>query len=486
MKRTQKLGLILIAAALAVVLWYQGRPRTARVSLDTLEQEKNLVPVAIIGSGPAGLGAAIYAARAGLYTVVFQGKTPGGQLTSTTYVENWPGVSKILGPRIMELNRKQAEIFGAFMVSDVISSIDVSTWPYTLTTEEGQTVKALSLIIATGSNPRLLSQTEVVPGEKEYWGYGVTSCAVCDAPFYKGKEVVVVGGGDSAIEEATLLTSYASKVTILVRGSQLRAADAMQKRLRDYPQIKILYQTKITEIMGDGNSVTGVRLYSGTDKRSYELKAAGVFLAIGHIPNTELVKKWLTLDESGTIVLPFRSQKTGVPGVFAAGDVADSRYRQAGVAAGDGIKAALDAIEFLQEKGMSTNALLSLEKNYFDPDMTKELVTLERIVTSKDFDSLAAKNQWVVIEVGAEHCSSCKTLEPIVQSVATKLKDKVRFGYIDLGDNPNELIRRFKLSAIPTILVFRKGVLEARYNQHLFSVRELYSVLNALIAEPQK
>ena len=486
MKMTKKVALVVVACILASAFWYFRQDRTVTYSLNSVTQEKNIVPVVIVGSGPAGLGAAIYAARAGLYTVVFQGKTPGGQLTSTTYVENWPGVKKMLGPRIMDLSRKQAESFGAFMVSDSIAAIDCSAWPYTITTEEGHTIKALTIIMATGSNPRLLSQTDSVPGEKEYWGYGVTSCAVCDAPFYKGKEVVVVGGGDSAIEEATLLTSYAKKVTLLVRGTKLRAADIMQKRLLDYPQIKVLYSTKISEVIGDGNAVTAVRLYSMEEKRSYELKTDGVFLAIGHIPNTELVKKWVSLDAQGTIILPTRTQKTIIPGLLAAGDVADSRYRQAGVAAGDGIKAALDAIEFLQEHGFTTSALNSLEKQYYDPDVTKELVELDRVTTSKEFDSLASKHEWVVIEVGAEHCASCKMLEPIVKSVATKLKDSMHFGYIDLGDNPNELIRRFKLSALPTILVFKKGALLVRFNQHIFSVRELYTVLNALIAEHQK
>ena len=184
--------------------------------------------------------------------------------------------------------------------------------------------------------------------------------------------MVVVGGGDSAVEEATLLTAYADKVTILVRGPQMRAAAVMQDRLKQYPKISVLYNTKITEILGDGSVVTGVRLRDNKAKRTYDMKTDGVFLAIGHTPNTELFKKWISLDGSGYIVLPSRLQATNIPGVFAAGDVADHKYRQAGVATGDGIKAALEAIEFLQGHGHTNQVAKKLEKNYYDPTPESE------------------------------------------------------------------------------------------------------------------
>ncbi len=475
--------LSLVAAALAGALWYKSTFQQAVISAETISNKKNIIPIAIIGSGPAGLNAALYGARAGLYTVVFEGKAPGGQLVGTTFVENWPGIQKMLGAKLVEQNKAQAAAFGALMVPDTITEVDFSQWPYVLKTDDGQEILALSVILATGSNPRRLSETDAVPGESEYWGYGVTSCAICDAPFYKGKSVVVVGGGDSAVEEATLLTAYADKVTILVRGSQMRAAAAVQARLKDYPKITVLYNTKITEILGDSKVVTGVRLYDNKEKRSYDFKTDGVFLAIGHMPNTALFKKWVAVDGDGYITLIDRSQKTNLPGVFAAGDVADPRYRQAGVAAGDGIKAALEAIEFLQEHGFTGAFAQKLEKNYYDSTPEANLVSLDTIGTSKEFDALVPKNTWIVAEVGAENCASCTTLLPVVRSVASKLADKAKFVYIDLSSEPKELIQRFKITSVPALLIFKQGKLEARFDQQLFSKRELHTILNALIAE---
>lgn len=453
---------------------------------------KNVVPVVVIGSGPAGLSAALYAARSSLYTIVFEGKTPGGQLTGTTYVENWPGTGKLLGSQLIDQTRKQAEKFGAVMIRDIVTAVDFSSWPFRLTTEEGHTISALAIIIATGAEPKLLNDTRKVPGEKEYWGYGVTTCAICDAPFYKGKKVVVVGGGDSAIEEATLLTSYAQEVTVIVRGATMRAAPAMQARLKDSPKIKVLYNTEIEEILGNGSSVTGVRLITkgavsqetvSQEKKSYDLHIDGVFLAIGHRPNTELFKKYVSVDSEGYIHLDpsQRRQETTVPGIFAAGDVADHVYRQAGVAAGDGIKAALDAINFLQKIGYTQAIERKMEKNFYEPHSEAALKPLEKLKTNKDFEKKAKEQPFLVIEVGAEHCSSCKALLPVVQAVAAQLADKVSFAQIDLGDEPVELVKRFDIKAIPTILAFKGATLVARYDQQLFTKRELAAAISQLI-----
>lgn len=473
----------LISASLAGALWYKSTFQHATISLDALTDMKNIVPIAIIGSGPAGLNAALYGARAGLYTVVFEGKAPGGQLVGTTYVENWPGIPKLLGPELVEQNKRQAASFGALMVPETITEVDFSRWPYVLKTEDGLEIAALTVIIATGSNPRRLSETGTVQGESEYWGYGVTSCAICDAPFYKGKSVVVIGGGDSALEEATLLTAYADKVTLLVRGPNLRAAAVMQARLKEYPKITVLYNTKVAEILGDGKVVTGVRLEDAQENKNYDLATDGVFLAIGHLPNTALFKNSLVLDQQGYISLKERSQRTNIPGIFAAGDVADPHYRQAGVAAGDGIKAALEAIEFLQEHGFTGPALQKLEKNYYDSTPESDLIDLTPITSSKEFDALVAGNEWIVADVGAEHCASCTTLLPVVRSVGTKLADKAKFIYIDLTDQPKDLIQRFQLTSVPALLIFKKGALIARYDQQIFSKRELYTILTALVAE---
>ncbi len=480
-----------ILLATAVGIWFASKQRKPVPSFDLSQaaQVKSIVPVVVIGSGPAGLSAALYTARSAIYTVLFAGKHPGGQLASTTYVENWPGTPKMMGPQLIELNKQQAERFGAHIVQDSISEVDFSQWPYKLKTEDGQELFAMTVIIATGADPKLLNDTRDVPGEKEYWGHGVTTCAVCDAPFYKGKKVAVIGGGESAIEQATLLTSYADSVTMIVRGSRLRAAPAMQDRLKGDKKITVLYETEATEIFGDGTKVQGIKLAS-TSKEAKADKAAqirtlgvdGVFLAIGHRPNTEVFKGALATDAEGYLLVS-GSQKTSVRGLFAAGDVADRVYRQAGVAAGDGIKAGLDAIAFLHEIGYTDAFAASIEKNYYEPHADMVMPPLAKIKTSKDFDALSKKYANLVLEVGADNCSSCKVLMPIVQSVAARFGDRAHFAQIDLGDDPQELVKRFALKAIPTMLVVKQGKLIARYDQQSFTKRQLYGILNQLFSE---
>jgi thioredoxin reductase (NADPH) len=486
-----RLPYILLGVVLALgggAYWYTSVYRSASIPIDmkkTLDK-KNIVPVVIIGSGPAGLSAALYIARSSLYTIVFQGKTPGGQLTGTTYVENWPGTPKLLGSQLIDINRKQAEKFGALMVNDTVESVDFSSWPYFIKTDDGQEIYALAVIIATGANPRLLSDTRPVLGEKEYFGYGVTTCAVCDAPFYKGKKVVVIGGGDSAVEEAILLASYADKVTMLVRGPALRAAPTMQARLKSNDKITVLYNTEVAEITGDGKTVTGIELINKQDNSRSSLAIDGVFLAIGHKPNSEIFKKYVEIDDQGYIVVKGRTQQTSLPGVFAAGDVTDKVYRQAGVAAGDGIKAALDTYSFLLHYGFSDALARQLEKNYYDPHHDLPAVKLSKIITNKDFEELSKFEEPLIVDVGADYCPTCKVLLPVVERVAAQLQGKAHFRQIDLGDNPTELVKRFDLKAIPALLIFKKGKLISRYDQHLFNKRELYNLLNQMILSEEE
>lgn len=445
---------------------------------------KNLVPLVVIGSGPAGLSAALYGARSSVYTLVFEGKTPGGQLTETTYVENWPGTPKLLGSELIALARNQAERFGAILVQDSVTEVDFSRWPFHLKTEEGNELAALAVVIATGAKPKLLSDTRKTPGEKEYWAHGVTTCAVCDAPFYKDKKVVVVGGGDSAVEEATYLTAYASSVTMLVRGPAMRAAPAMQARIKESPKIKVLYNSSIEEILGnDKLSVNAVKIYNNQEKKSSLLPVDGVFLAIGHHPNSDVFKKWLETDEEGYIKVACHMQATTVPGVFAAGDVSDKVYKQAGVAAGDGIKAALDAYAFLQARGYSPDFAKKIEKNYYDAHPDTESYTLKKILSVKDFEVLVKANPIVVVEVGAEHCASCVTLAKTLQAVAAQFDEKAAFATISLDQSAPELLKRFDLKSVPTLLFFKKGKLVSRFDQQLFSKRELYTMINQLILD---
>ena len=322
---------------------------------------QNIISVAILGSGPAGYTAGLYAGRAKVHTVIFAGDVPGGQLTNTTYVENWPGVEKKFGHEIMQTVQQQAEEAGAVIVEETIAHVDFSHWPFELVTASGQKARALTVIIAMGAAPRRLG----IPGELTYWGRGVTPCAVCDCVFFKGKDVVIIGGGDAAIEEAIQLASYAKTVIILVRKDRMRAAGRMQDKLTDYANITVLYNKQPLEILGDGEQVTGIKIKDLPADTTEELAIQGVFLAIGQNPNTELFSGQLAVTPQGYIELADRSQVTSVQGVFAAGDVEDAEFRQAVVAAAHGCQASLEAIKWLRGIGLTEVIARKLEPYYF-------------------------------------------------------------------------------------------------------------------------
>ena len=300
--------------------------------------------VVIIGSGPAGLTAAVYAARADLAPVMVEGIEAGGQLMLTTEVENYPGfIDGIMGPDLMERMRKQAARFGTEYVTDNATDVDFSQSPFTVTTSD-RTLRAQTVIISTGATARMLD----VPGEHELLGRGVSTCATCDGFFFRDKELVVVGGGDSAMEEATFLTKFATKVTIVHRRKELRASKIMQQRAFENEKIDFVWDSTVAEVYGNGK-VEGVKLQSLRDGETTDLATDGVFIAIGHIPNTSLFEDKLALTE-GYIVTPGETTETSVPGVFAAGDVVDFRYRQAITAAIHPMPAAIDAERYLESQ----------------------------------------------------------------------------------------------------------------------------------------
>lgn len=304
----------------------------------------------IIGSGPAGFTAALYAGRANLNPVVFEGIQPGGQLTITTEVENYPGFAKgIMGPELMDIMREQAQRFGATSIYKLITKVDFSQRPFKLWADDEE-YSADAVIVATGASAKLLG----LPSEKQYMGYGVSACATCDGFFFRNQEVVVVGGGDTAVEEATFLTKFASKVTIVHRRDQLRASKIMQEKAHKNPKIAFAWDSVVEEILGKEESgkkaVTGVRLRNVKTNALTDVKVDGVFMGIGHQPNTALFKGQLEMDSVGYLKLQGRGTYTNIPGVFAAGDVADSVYRQAVTAAGSGCAAAIDAERWLESQ----------------------------------------------------------------------------------------------------------------------------------------
>ena len=305
--------------------------------------------VLIIGSGPAGYTAAIYAARAMLKPILISGMEPGGQLTTTTDVENYPGFSDVIqGPWLMEEMRKQAKAVGTIFKNDMIKEVNFSNNPFTLIGESGTAYTADSVIISTGAQARWLN----LESETKFRGFGVSACATCDGFFYKDKEVMVVGGGNAAVEEALFLTKFASKVTLVHRRDSLRAEKLLQKKILSHPKIDIIWDSAIKEILGTDNpkGVTGVLLENTKDKSTKQLDTHGVFVAIGHDPATKIFKDQINMDAEGYILTDSDSTKTNIKGVFAAGDVKDKTYRQAVTAAGMGCMAALEAEKLLSEK----------------------------------------------------------------------------------------------------------------------------------------
>lgn len=478
--------IICLSAFLAVVFLVSAcksknahsSPPKKNFNLNNLAGFANIIPVAILGSGPAGTAAGVYVGRAGFSSVTFEGDLPGGLLTRTSIVENWPGNIEIMGPDLMAGLKKQAKKWGTTFVFDTVESVDFTKWPFKLKTAEGHEVHALTVILATGATPRYLG----VPGEKEFWGRGVTTCAVCDAPFYKGEHVVVVGGGDSAAEEAIQLAPYAKHITILVRADKMRASLAMQNRLKEFPHISIRYNVQIKEIIGNDVQVTGVTLYDSKKEVTEHMAISGVFLAIGHIPNTEFLNGAVTLDPSGHIHLADRTQQTSVQGVFAAGDVADDRYRQAGVSAGHGIAAALDATFFLNEIGFNEQHQSEITRTHrlYKPEV-EDAYEVEEINDPEIFSKVLADDKPTLVDFYAEWCPSCMQMLPSYSAVARDMHERINFVKVD-ADSGSAIMKACSVERIPTLLVYKKGVLVKKFSD-VMTKQELHALAESLLVD---
>lgn len=307
-----------------------------------MEKTEKLV---IIGSGPAALTAAVYAARANLEPLIVEGKKPGGQLMTTTFIENWPGEKSILGPNLILKMKEHAKHLGTRFLGQEVTQVSFDKKPFILKTDKNLTINTQAVIIATGANPKKLN----CPGEDKYWSKGVTTCAVCDGAFYKDKKIIIVGGGDSAMENASFMTNYTDKITVVHILPELTASYAMQQRVINNPKINIIYNSTVSAILGDENHVKQVELTNQNSSQTSILETDGVFISIGLNPNTAIFKNQIELNNYGYIILKDHTQ-TSINGIFAAGDVADYRYRQAITSAGTGCAAALDAEKYLKEQ----------------------------------------------------------------------------------------------------------------------------------------
>ena len=314
-----------------------------------MKELKDSYKVVIMGSGPAGLTAALYAARANLEPLVFEGPEAGGQLTTTTDVENFPGFPNgIMGPDLMDLMREQSERFGAQCVQKAVTAVDFSKRPFHVSTEDEQ-ILASTFIISSGATARMLG----LPSERELLGYGVSTCATCDGFFFRGKELVVVGGGDSAMEESIFLTKFATRVTVIHRRDKLRASVIMQQRATENEKIDFIWNGVVEDVLGSRESgVTGVKIKDAVTGGSYVKECQGMFVAIGHTPNSEIFRGQLEMDDNGYLITRNDTSETNLAGVFAAGDIQDTRYKQAITAAGSGCMAAMDAERFIEEHGL--------------------------------------------------------------------------------------------------------------------------------------
>ena len=434
---------------------------------------ENLV---IIGSGPAGYTAAIYAGRANLKPLVFEGfqagGIPGGQLMTTTEVENFPGFPEgIQGPELMHRTRAQAERWGAEIITEDVFSVDLSKRPYTIKSETLE-VQAHSIIIATGATAKRLN----LPGEEEFWNKGISACAICDGtiPLFRNAELAIIGGGDTAAEEAVYLTKYGSKVHMLVRRDQMRASKAMQDRVLRHPKIKVHWNTAPLAVYGD-EVLKGVKIQNTQSGQVSELPVRGLFYAVGHTPNTSLFKGQIALDEVGYIITEGKSVETSVEGVFAAGDVQDHEYRQAITAAGTGCMAALLAERWLSAKGLLQEEHHQ-EEHQVAPQMEQTPAETPAEQTQPQARALATEHfsldetffeggyalrklyhesdKLIMVKYTAPQCGPCHMLKPILHKVSSEFEGKFHAVDIDIEAEP-EMAEATGVTGTPTVMFFK-------------------------------
>lgn len=444
--------------------------------------DKDTYPAVVLGGGVGGMTASVYLAMANVKTLLVQGVMPGGLLTQSLSVRNWPGEIESTGMAISDKLLAQARKQGVEVKAEQATALDVTKWPYTITLSDvnepsrTRTVKALSIIIAMGACSNYLS----IPGEKEYWSKGVTNCAVCEGSLYKDKVVCVIGGGNSAVEEAHYLAGIARKVIVFVRGTALRATDKRKDELMNMSNVEIIYERAVKKIVGANDKVTEVVVLNTATKEEKTYPMDGVFLAIGFTPNTAILKNVVALDANGYIVLT-NDQQSSVPGVYAVGDIVDPRYKQAVTAAGDGCRAALQAHAFLMQAGYKaphevdsrlTSALevatqteiannveiqsvvptRDKEEHAYAPGVVHEMRSTQEI-TSLVSDS----KKPVIIDFYATWCGPCRAFSPLYKKLAERYAGKVTFVKVNI-DNLGGVATNYRVQGVPTFVFIKDGV----------------------------
>ncbi len=436
--------------------------------------EEPVYPVVIMGGGIGGLTSALYLGRAELQPIVLEGKTPGGLLTQSHSVQNWPGVMEIKGQVLVEQMREQVLANGAIIYPEEVIGVDFSKQPFTIQTQSTdgkkkiRTLKAQTCIIAMGTQPNYLG----IPGEKTYWGNGVTNCAVCDGNLYQGKKVGVVGGGDAAVLEALYLSNIANDVTVFVRKDTLRAGEKKRiQNLLSKSNIKIMFDTQVTEIKGDKKSVRSVTL--STKGKQVEYPLDGLFLAIGSKPNSQLFQNQIKLDANGYILVR-DGGLTSVKGVYAVGDIVDPVFKQAVTASGDAAKAALEVQQYISDQG-----ILVIKAN----DKQEAIVNHEAIIeiqSIEQFEAELKKSETpVIVDFYATWCAPCSKVTPILEETAARLNGKVKFLKVNV-DKIYDLSKTYEIRSMPTVLLMdSKGEIMNRQ----VGFEPIFNLLDSLIRE---
>jgi thioredoxin reductase (NADPH) len=488
----------------------------------TSDFAKNTFPCVIIGSGVGGLSSAVYLPQLGCKTLLFRGKNPGGALTKTQAVQNWPGEQEISGQALVSKIQQHAESFGAIISDKSVVSVNFSTWPFVISLEANdqgkeQKIYALSCIVATGATPNLLG----VPGEAEFWGRGVTNCAICDGPMFKDETVAVVGGGDAALTEVELLSPLVNKIYLLVRAAKLRSQGPRVAKLLNNPKVEILYETAVQKVLGNEAGVTGVTTKTAHGREA-NLPVNGLFLAIGSKPNTALFKGQLELDDRNLIKLR-SAQATSVKGVFAVGDVCDGEYRQAISAAGSGCIAALQALKFLSEQGVDLAAFKypvpavsaivkgdqtsvpAAKKNVvkivasepvfeLESEAPDELVLeagssgatnaqalLLEVESARQLGKIIEESKLpLILDIYAPWCMPCQLMQPIFEQLAVEFKGKINFGKAN-ADTCSAMLQGYQVRGVPTFILFDKEGKEVERRTGQMDKQDFLELLSKLV-----